>query len=106
MALRAIIIIILRLQLLHIFMCVCVCVTTSRIKSAVLLQNSFVNVCGFNNVHETKLYLISSRDSTAIAFKQDESCFHVLFCYQTSSESGETAIVSYKNCHNFITQLF
>ena len=42
-----------------------------------------------------KLYL------TAIAFKQDELCFHVLFCCQKSSESGQTAIMSCKNRHNF-----
>ena len=45
-----------------------------------------------------KLYLISSCDSTVIAFKQ-----HVLVCYQKSSENG---IVSCKNCHNFITERF
>ena len=39
---------------------------------------------------------MSSCDLTAIAFKQDELCFHVLFCYQTSSESSEMAIVSCK----------
>ena len=40
-----------------------------------------------------------SCDSTAIAFKQDELRFHVLFCYQKSSESGETAVMSSKtNC--------
>ena len=52
-----------------------------------------------------QLYLISSCDSTAIAFKQDGLCFYVLISYyQTFSESGETAIVSRKNCHNFITE--
>ena len=53
-----------------------------------------------------QLYLISSCDSTMIAFKKDGLCFFVLFCYQTSSESGETTIVSSKNCHNFITEKF
>ena len=42
---------------------------------------------------------ISSCDSTAKGFKQDELCFSELFCYQMSSESCETATVSYKNCH-------
>ena len=50
--------------------------------------------CSSHNVHY--IYLISSCDSTVIAFKQDELCFHVLFCYQKSSKSGETAIVSLK----------
>ena len=49
-----------------------------------------------------QLYLISSCDSTVIAFKQDKMCFHVL--YQMSSESDEMAIMSCKNCHNFITK--
>ena len=49
---------------------------------------------------------ISSCDSTAKGFKQDELCFSELFCYQMSSESGETAIVSYKYCHNFKTERF
>ena len=53
-----------------------------------------------------QLYLISRCDSTAIAFKQDELCFHVLVCYQKSSESGEMEIVSCKNCYNFITERF
>ena len=44
---------------------------------------------------------MSSCDSTVIAFKQDELCFHALFYYQKSSESDETAIVSCKNCHDF-----
>ena len=39
-------------------------------------------------------------DSTVIAFQQYELCFHVLFCYQMPSESGETAIVSCKHFHN------
>ena len=47
-----------------------------------------------------QLYLISSCDSIAMPLKQDE------FCYQKSSESGETALVSYKNCHNFKTERF
>ena len=51
------------------------------------------------------MYFISSCDLTAIAFKQDELFFHVLFCYKKSSESDETAIVSCKNCHNFVTKL-
>ena len=34
--------------------------------------------------------------STAIGFKQDDLCFHILFCYQKSSERGETAIMSVK----------
>ena len=53
-----------------------------------------------------QLYLISSCDLTAIAFKQDELCFHVLICYQEFFENGETTIVSCKNCHNFITKRF
>ena len=51
-----------------------------------------------------QLYFISSCDSTVIAFKQDRLCFHVLFCYQKSSENDETAIGSCKNCHNFKTK--
>ena len=47
-----------------------------------------------------QLYFISSCDLIAIGFKQDELCFSELFWYQTSSESCETATVSYKNCHN------
>ena len=50
--------------------------------------------------------LMSSCDSTAIAFKPDKLCFHVLVCYQKSSESGETAIMICRNCHNFITERF
>ena len=53
-----------------------------------------------------QLCFISSCGSTAISFEQDELCFHVLFCYHKSSESGKTAIVSCKNCHNFITERF
>ena len=45
-------------------------------------------------------YFISSCDSTVIGFKQDELCFSELFCYQTSSESCNTATVSEK-FHNF-----
>ena len=61
------------------------------------------------HVHVLQLYFISSCDSTAIGFKQDELCFSELFCYmyictctctiRMSSESCETATVSYKNCH-------
>ena len=51
----------------------------------------------------SSIYFISSCDSTAIGFKQDELCFSELFW---SSESCETAIVSYKNCHNFKTKRF
>ena len=47
-----------------------------------------------------------SYDFTAIPFKQVELCFHILFWYQMSSECGETAMVSCKNCHNFITKRF
>ena len=47
-----------------------------------------------------QLYFISSCDLIAIGFKQDELCFSELFWYQTSSESCETATVSYKNCPN------
>ena len=39
-----------------------------------------------------KCYLISSYHSTVIAFEQE----HILFCYQKSSESGETETVSHK----------
>ena len=35
-----------------------------------------------------------------MSFKHDELCFHVLM----TSESGETAIMSCKNCHNFIIE--
>ena len=45
------------------------------------------------------------RQLTTIGFKQDEFSFHVLSCYHKSSESVETAIVSCKNCHNFITEM-
>ena len=38
---------------------------------------------------------------SAESLPQDKLCFHVFFCYQKSSESGETAIVSCKNCHDF-----
>ena len=53
-----------------------------------------------------QLCLISSSFLTAIAFKQDELCFHVLFCCQKSSESSKTVIMSCKNCHNFVTKRF
>ena len=53
-----------------------------------------------------QLYLITNCDSTVIAFKQDELCFHVLFCYQKSSESSKMEILSCKNCHNFIRERF
>jgi len=43
----------------------------------------------------------SSSDSTAIGFKQDEVCFQILFISQKLSETCKTAILSYKNCHNF-----
>ena len=101
----------------------------NRQYSTLIIINFIKQFCGFNHMHEMKqveiesdchgrklransmfqqplhqLYLISSCDSTAIAFKQDELCFLVLFCYQKSSESGETAVVSCKNCHKFRMQ--
>ena len=45
-------------------------------------------------------------DVTAIAFDRDGLCFYVFFCYQKSSEFGEMAIVSCKNCHNNKTKRF
>ena len=125
-------IIILRLYL-YIYVCVLQLTLQSQqkyiipsIRSAVVFNGLYKTFCGFNYVHEMnrwsqkltvmagsmlqqsllQLYLISSCDLIAIAFKQDELCFHVLVCYQRSSESGETAIVSCKNCHNFITERF
>ena len=53
-----------------------------------------------------QLHFISSCYSKVMALKQDELCFHVHFCYQMSSESGEMAIGSCTNCHNFITERF
>ena len=110
-------------------MCVCVTTNTSPSKSTQFLKCSTLikQFFGFNHVHEMnkwsqklsrklrasstlkqpllQLYLILSCNLTVIAFKQDELCFHVLVCYQ-SLESRETAIVSCKKCHNFITERF
>ena len=41
-----------------------------------------------------------------IGFKQDELSFHVFYCYQDSSESGEMVIMSYKTWLNFKTKRF
>ena len=48
----------------------------------------------------------TSFDSTIIAFKHNELCFHVPYCYWKTTESGETAIEICKNFHNFITERF
>ena len=95
-----IIIIIILLRLYYI----CVCVTTytpvlynSQYKKAIQhsVKMKQKQLCGFNHVHEMK-------QVQRTAFKQDELCFHLLFCYQKCSKSVEVTIVSCKNCHNLI----
>ena len=56
-------------------------------------------------IFEIIIEMLIKCNKCPVWFKQDELCFHVLFCYKKSCESGEMTIVSCKNCDNFIKVL-